>query len=586
MGRKRSHHHPPIRTARQSNSTDVSDDFEPPSDVLGTEAHPLTPTGSPLSSTSNLLIPSPARSSNAPASPRSDLIDPKAKRQATLLLLALIPEGILEAMLIPLYPFIVRSVGDIPESQVGYYTGLLGSAFYAPLLFMNVVWGFSSDRIGRRPILILGLTMGILAASLLTFGTTFAQIFTARVLAGAFGSNSTISKGMLGELFPTGGKGLAWGVAMYGCVYGLAGILGPVMAGALVNPHLKWPALFGNWFEHRPFALASGLGVSLMVVGWCFVVFGIKESRKTRTGTEKRRAGGVGGGGGLTVSGLTGNTVPRDVGDYQALLQNEDMDGTENDDLGRTKPDDGQGTFPNRRRSHSRDPETGSSKQREDDNGPTASRPSTSHPLLTRRTLLPIAGYCAIAFVNMVDMSATPLFFSAPRSAQGGGLGLTASSASLYLSTIAITKLIGQLFCFRFVLNAMGKEGTFSAGVWAFTVGNAAMALLVSTLPQASPDITPYAFLFPVLVVMGTAEVLGYLAVILLITDSVTSEYLGLVHGLASTCSAATRTVAPAVAGSLWQWGLLGGGGLSRATVFIVATCFGGAVGLATLSGL
>ena len=79
------------------------------------------------------------------------------QRQVYVLLGATLPEGILEAMLIPLYPFMVRhllssSPKDTSEAtkKVGLYTGLFSSAFYMPLFVMNIVWGSTSDRLGRK----------------------------------------------------------------------------------------------------------------------------------------------------------------------------------------------------------------------------------------------------------------------------------------------------------------------------------------------------------------------------------------------------------------------------------------------------
>ncbi|TPX59174.1 hypothetical protein PhCBS80983_g02649 [Powellomyces hirtus] len=518
---------------------------------VGRDSHPLTPPMSPQTSRSRLLQHSTLQrvSDHPPSSEDGSYKHRKAKQQATMLLLALVPEGILEAMLIPLYPFIVRSVGDIPEDQVGYYSGLLGSAFYAPLLLTNIGWGFTSDKVGRRPILILGLLMGIVSASLLTFGTSFSQIFTARFLAGCFGATSTVTKGMLGELF-SDDKGRSWGYAMYGVVYGLAGILGPLLAGALVDPHLKWPHLFaGEWWEKRPFALPCGFG-GLMMAGDspCDVAF-----------------------------------MPQSVADYEAVLQTEvderrvSLSG-ENDAEKKTSTEifslsDGDED------EEDEEDENGTArplnKAQQQPLGNTIARDPhlkpARHPLLTNRTLFPIGFYCTIAFVNMVDMTAIPLFFSAKLG--NGGLGLAASTAALYLSTIAITKLLGQITTFRYVVSLLGKYGTFTAGAWAFTVGNIAMACIVAmfaTVRSDSTDVSPFLFLAPVLIVLGIAEVLGYLAVILLITDSVEPRYLGLSHGFASTCSAAARTLAPTVAGAVWQWGIVLGG-MATGIVFAFA---------------
>ncbi|KAI8591988.1 major facilitator superfamily domain-containing protein [Geranomyces variabilis] len=574
---------------RKSDSTEL---FIPQGE---SDSHPLTV----LSPRTTTAMPSGPRSASpasvsAPSAPPLALAQERcAKQQATLLLLALVPEGILEAMLIPLYPFIVRSVG-IPESQVGYYTGLLGSAFYAPLLFTNIAWGAASDRLGRKPILLAGLSAGVISASLLTFGTTFTQIFAARVLAGMFGSNSTISKGMLGELF-SDDKGRSFGYAMYGVVYGASGILGPLLAGALVNPHTKWPALFGgDWWADRPFALACGLGTFMTVCGLLIVLLGLREPTRARRG------------------GRTGRADPEDgslspvsvVPDYQALGNAEEVLFADEDvgvqtGIPRKKSmDDAYNTDEDE---DGGDAGGEASAQQPLRSGTRSSRASTTalapgalgatrHPLLTRRALLPVGFYCAIAFINMLDMSALPLFFSATG---GGGLALPAGTTARYLSTIAVSKLIGQLTTFRIVLRQLGKWGTFAAGAWSFAVGNVSMAFLVilfsrhaefagaasaAATPASLATVSPYVFLAPVLVVLGMAEVMGYLAVILAITDSVEPHHLGLIHGFASTCAAATRTLAPTVAGTVWQWGLLIGGPASGAVFF-----FGGAIAMITV---
>ena len=71
----------------------------------------------------------------------------RIKTQILYLLISIVPEALQDAMLIPLYPFMIRFyLPDIPESQVGSYTGLLISSFYFPLFLMNLVWGKISDK--------------------------------------------------------------------------------------------------------------------------------------------------------------------------------------------------------------------------------------------------------------------------------------------------------------------------------------------------------------------------------------------------------------------------------------------------------
>lgn len=46
----------------------------------------------------------------------------------------------------------------LTKAELGYYAGILGSAFSGGSLIGNILWGIVSDRYGRRPALLLGLT--------------------------------------------------------------------------------------------------------------------------------------------------------------------------------------------------------------------------------------------------------------------------------------------------------------------------------------------------------------------------------------------------------------------------------------------
>jgi hypothetical protein len=50
-----------------------------------------------------------------------------------VILLAIIPEALMESTLTPLFPFMARELLPGGMSDIGYYSGLLGSAFYLPL---------------------------------------------------------------------------------------------------------------------------------------------------------------------------------------------------------------------------------------------------------------------------------------------------------------------------------------------------------------------------------------------------------------------------------------------------------------------
>jgi MFS family permease len=61
-------------------------------------------------------------------------------------------------MIFSFLPFMVQHYfPGLSKEELGYRAGMLGSAFSAGSLFGNVIWGIVSDRLGRRPALLMGL---------------------------------------------------------------------------------------------------------------------------------------------------------------------------------------------------------------------------------------------------------------------------------------------------------------------------------------------------------------------------------------------------------------------------------------------
>ena len=116
--------------------------------------------------------------------------------------------------------------------------GLLASAFFYAYVIMQIPSGLLGDRYGRRRILLLGLLGGALSAGLTGLAGSFAALFAARALTGAFqGSLFSNDRAIIATVTPPDRIGLGQGVSFAGPGLGLTA--GLVIGGLLVEV-LPW----------------------------------------------------------------------------------------------------------------------------------------------------------------------------------------------------------------------------------------------------------------------------------------------------------------------------------------------------------
>src|SRR5437016_6663149 len=122
----------------------------------------------------------------------------------------------------------------IAELQLSYArAGLLASAFFYAYVLMQLPAGLLGDRFGRRRILVLGLLGGALAAGLTGLAGSFATLFAARALTGAFqGTLFSNDRAIIATVTPPDRIGLGQGVSFSGPGLGLT--FGLVIGGLLV----------------------------------------------------------------------------------------------------------------------------------------------------------------------------------------------------------------------------------------------------------------------------------------------------------------------------------------------------------------
>src|SRR5579859_4199435 len=140
-------------------------------------------------------------------------------------------------MIAPLLLDLSRELG-VPLGEAG----LLAGAISLPWALGAPFTGLLSDRLGRRPLIVVAL-LGIgLSTAAAGFATSFATLLVARFAAGVFGACGPASvMASVGDLFPPQRRGMA--MAWLNAGFGLAAVAG-VPAVGVVGGMLGWRVAF------------------------------------------------------------------------------------------------------------------------------------------------------------------------------------------------------------------------------------------------------------------------------------------------------------------------------------------------------
>lgn len=174
-------------------------------------------------------------------------------------------------IIIPILPFYIESMG-----AGGTELGLLVASYAVMRLIFGPIWGGLSDRVGRKPVLLIGI-LGY-AVTMVWFGLANAlwMLFAARILSGVLSSaTAPTTMAFIGDSTPEEERG--GGMGLLGAAGGVGTILGPALGGFLAGESLS-----------TPFFIAAGLSVLSLVLAIVFLPESLPASeRKVNQANEK-----------------------------------------------------------------------------------------------------------------------------------------------------------------------------------------------------------------------------------------------------------------------------------------------------------
>src|SRR5690606_29033349 len=110
--------------------------------------------------------------------------------------------------------------------------GMMTAGYSIVQFIFSPMWGQISDRIGRKPVLMIGITGLAISFLFMGFAHSFAGLFIGRVMGGFLGSATLpAAQAMAAEL--SGSSSRAKAMGLMGAAFGTGFIFGPLLGGVL-----------------------------------------------------------------------------------------------------------------------------------------------------------------------------------------------------------------------------------------------------------------------------------------------------------------------------------------------------------------
>src|SRR6266581_126305 len=149
---------------------------------------------------------------------------PAARSRLAVIFFTILIDLIGFGIIIPILPYYAQRLG-----AGGFGLGALLAVFSAMQFVATAFLGRTSDRVGRRPILLTTMLINALGYVLFAAAHSYAILFIARVVSGFAGGNISAAQAYMADITTPAER--SRGMGMIGAAFGLGFIIGPALGG-------------------------------------------------------------------------------------------------------------------------------------------------------------------------------------------------------------------------------------------------------------------------------------------------------------------------------------------------------------------
>lgn len=185
-------------------------------------------------------------------------------RPLVVIFTAIMLDAVGIGLIFPILPSLLRDVTH--AENVAPYIGVM-IALYAIMQFIFApMLGALSDRLGRRPVLLISLAGAAINYLFLAFAPSLWMLLIGRAIAGLTSANTSVAAAYITDISSEDKRARRFG--LFNAMFGIGFIIGPVLGGAL-----------GDYWLRLPFMAAAALNACNLLLA----LFVLPESRTPTT---------------------------------------------------------------------------------------------------------------------------------------------------------------------------------------------------------------------------------------------------------------------------------------------------------------